>query len=98
MRTVAGRLARMPDHVRQRLLDDPEGGLVDRRRESVEVRGRPLDGNLAAGGTQCTDQIVEPAQTRTRCPRLVWTRLPEDLQGRPQFGQRLLAGPLDRLQ
>ena len=55
----------MPDDVGQRLLDDPERGLIDSGRQRLKIIGvLPDQGHVSAGRAQPLHQIVEPVLVR----------------------------------
>jgi hypothetical protein len=55
----------MPDHIGQRFLDDPEGGVVDCRRYRLKIiRLLANQRYFSAGSAQPVHQRVEPSKPR----------------------------------
>src|SRR6266536_1944684 len=83
------------DHVGDRLLQDPVGGVVHRARQ--RRRGRPhLEFDIEAGLARHRRELVDLCQSGLRHPPVA--RVTKHSEDRPHLVQRLGAGLLDRQQ
>jgi hypothetical protein len=85
----------MPSSVRQRLLHDPVGGLVDAGRQ-LPPRAHDLELDRQARGPVLREQVLEAGEPGHRRARRAFVYAAQDAERGAHLAQQLAARPLDR--
>src|SRR2546422_2488914 len=85
----------MPDHVGERLLDDPVGRQVDARREVARLAGN-IEADFNAGRRRARNDTLELGQSGRWRSRLRAIALTQQAERRAQLLECFLAGLVDR--